>query len=318
MLVGMDIPAAAAAPWIALGVVLGILLLALAGLTAAWVSGRSPAGKPPPAGPGCSDDGARDDGAADDLAGFLEHPPGSPGARDPRGDGWASLVAPAPTAAPATAATEPRRPSSVRVLGVMAVAALLLVGGAAAVATGLPGEPATGRGPRGFELRLTFGGLILERRAVGVTVTYPELRLTGDRTHRRAQVELPTWNCLADEAPAEPAAAGCRRSLTEYADLTAPSLDVTGGADELRISGRFPTATRPNGTPPEPTGRVYELRVTVHPGTGPRAGRQPAADRRPTAGWRPAAGVLRLGADSTETTATDVDAGRNVLRYGDR
>jgi hypothetical protein len=64
MLVRMDIPAAAG-PWIALGVVVGIVLLGLVGLGAALLLRRPPGGAPEPTG---------DD--TDDLAAFHEHPPG--------------------------------------------------------------------------------------------------------------------------------------------------------------------------------------------------------------------------------------------------
>jgi hypothetical protein len=259
--------------------------------------------------------GRRDDDV-DDLADFLEHPPGSPGARARPGDGWAPLSAPpaGPAAAHGSTVTGPRRTSR-PVLA--ATAAVALLAGAAAtlvvvLALGLgPGPDPRPRSdttaPRGdLEAQLTFGGVILERRAVGVTATYPALHLTGNGTDRRAAVELPTWNCLTDEAPADPDAAGCRRSLTEYGDLASPDLRVSEDGNELRISGRFPTVVRPNGSPPAPTGRVYELVVTVHPGG------------RSAAGWRPVTAVLRLGEDETRTTGSDLAAGINVLRHRGR
>ena len=39
-------------------------------------------------------------------------------------------------------------------------------------------------------------------------------------------MELPTFNCLTDHAPADPVAAGCLRSLTEHGDLATPELEV--------------------------------------------------------------------------------------------
>lgn len=298
MLVAMDIPAAAG-PWIALGVVLGIVLLGLVGLPAALLLRRSPDGasvRPEPA----------DDEAPDDLAAFLDHPPGSPGERRRPVEGWAALSAP-PPAPPAAA--PPGLPVPRRSLVVVAVAAALLAGAALAVAVGLgdgdPGRPSASGSPAsasapagGIEARLSFGGVVLERHAVGVTATYPELRLADGR----AELELPTFNCLAGEAPADPADAGCRRTVPEYAELAAPDLRVTETGDGWEISGRFVTEIRPNGSGPVPTGRAYELVVTVV-----------AADRGED-GWRPAEGTLRLGPDETATTGTDAAAGINVLR----
>jgi hypothetical protein len=312
MLVGMDMPAAA--PWIVLGVALGMLLLALAALISVWLFRWPRAGDPSATAPG-----ARDGGREDDLAHFLDHPPGFPGARNRPADGWAPLLAPARAAEPVAAGHGPGHLTSGRVLGATAAVALLLAGATAAVVTGLDPGPQGGRDHdgrpgtaqrldrEGIEARLSFGGLILERRAVGVTATYPELRLTGDGTDAMAEVALPTWNCLADEAPVDPVAAGCRRSIDEHAELGAPRLEVTGTAgDGLRIAGRFPTVTRPNGTPPVATGRTYELLITV------------VAGERPSDGWLPATGVLRLGDDRTRTTGTDTAAEVNVLRYLDR
>jgi hypothetical protein len=191
------------------------------------------------------------------------------------------------------------------------VAAVLLAGAAVAVAAGLadrdpgrrdaaPASPAAA--PEELEARLSFGGVVLERHAVGVTATYPELRVTGDR----AQLELPTYNCLAAEAPSDPTAAGCRRTVPQYAELTAPDLRVTETTDGWEIRGRFPTEIRPNGSGPTPTGRTYELVVTV------------VAGDRARHGWLPAEGTLRLGPDETATTDTDAAAGINVLRTGRR
>ena len=115
--------------------------------------------------------------------------------------------------------------------------------------------------------RLAFGGLVVERQAVGTTVAYPMVSVTaaGDGGTALAHVRLPSWNCLAAEAPEDPEAAGCVRSRTEYADLPSPALTVTRDGEDLRLTGRFPTYTRPIGTAPAYTGRVYALTVTVSP-----------------------------------------------------
>jgi hypothetical protein len=301
MLVGMDIPAAAG-PWIALGLVLAVLLLGLAGLAAALPFRRTRSDAPAARRPDGLDDGP------DDLARFLEHPPGSPGDAGPTGSGWAVLSHPQP---PQPTPPPPSRPGARRAVLAMAVAAVLLLGAAAVLATGLRGPDAApshvdGAVGRPVEMRLSFGGVVLEQHAVGVTATYPELRVTGDRSRARAHVELPTYNCLAAEAPADPVAAGCRRSTPEYADLSAPDLQLRDTGGRLEITGRFSPFTRPNGSAPAATGRSYELRVSVVPGN------------RPQEGWLPANGVLSLGPDEAATTGTDADAGINVLRYGDR
>jgi hypothetical protein len=139
-----------------------------------------------------------------------------------------------------------------------------------------PGDPGAGRlaaasvplGDGGAFTRLTFEGLVLERRAVGVTAAYPSLSLTAAQVPggpALAHVVLPVWNCLTDIAPDDPDAAGCRRLPTEYAELATPALTVTDDGDGLRIDGRFPTYVRPSGTAPEWTGRVYRLAAHVAP-----------------------------------------------------
>src|SRR3954464_6945885 len=71
---------------IALGVALGVLGVALAGLAAVLVRGRRrPHQRPVTSGPGIGED---------DLPGFLESPPGT-GPADAR-TGWTSLTAPPP------------------------------------------------------------------------------------------------------------------------------------------------------------------------------------------------------------------------------
>jgi hypothetical protein len=252
MLDGMDDGAASTVPWLLLGAVLGIALLALV-TTLAALAVRRRAARP------------THEPEQDDLATFLEHPPGSPGARPAAAAGWASLAA-APEQAPPA---EPRFGN--RMLGALAGAAaslLLLVGAATALAAAdrSPEAAAPPSGPSGAEARLTFGGLVLERRAVGVTATYPRVEVTMDGAETVAFVELPTWNCLTDEAPADPEAAGCIRSLSEFAELATPELEVTSEDDSVRLTGDFATYLRPNGSASEPTGRTYRLTVTASAG----------------------------------------------------
>jgi hypothetical protein len=123
-------------------------------------------------------------------------------------------------------------------------------------------------GEDGAFARLTFGGLVLERRAVGVTAAYPSVSLTAADVPggpALAHIRLPLWNCLTDTAPDDPDAAGCRRLPTEYAELPTPALTLTEEGDGVRMSGRFPTYVRPSGSPPEWTGRVYPLTVRAAP-----------------------------------------------------
>jgi hypothetical protein len=261
------------APWIVLGAVVGIALCAALALVGTLLlRPRRRPGPPPP-------EGWEDD----DLPAFREAPPGFPGARHPRRDGWVSL-APAPVAAPSPAADRPARllaGLTAGVLALIAVAALVAGLGRSEAATE---RPATVRSATTASVR--YEGLVLERRAVGVTVTAPSLRLSTGSGGARASVTLPTWNCLADSAPADPAAADCAETPTQYAELTAPDLAVIADGDGLRVAGRFATYTRPNGGPPEPTGRTYALTFTVTP-----AGRD-GAD-----------GEVRLGDDSAPAVA---------------
>ena len=299
MLDPMDIPGTATAPWLLLGVVLGVLLVLLAGLTAAVVLRRrrsAPAAQPP-----------RTDDGRDDLLAFLESPPGSGAGPAVPQAGWAALTAPA-VALPSLPSRGRR--DAVVVLTAMAVTALLLVGVVAAVAA--TSEPDGRRGAHSRDgapaardaaaARLTFGGLVLEPRAVGITATYPVVEVATDGDSAWARLEFPTFNCLTAEAPADPVAAGCTRSVPEYAELRSPDLVVDRDDDGLRVSGRFPTEVRPNGSAPEATGRAYDVRIAVRPADG-GSGR----------GWRPAEGVLELG---TGRTVTVDEPGVSVFRSG--
>jgi hypothetical protein len=331
MLIGMDIAAVQAAPstapWLVLAAVLAVVLLGLAGLVAVLVLRR-----PPGDGPARRPDEPAPD-ATDDLPGFLEHPPGSPGSPSPAAAGWPALSASPSAEPPRAPLTEPPAPERGRrqtglALAALSVTALLLVGVGAALAVaaqrartdpevtaalasdadpapsptapsqaaeaGALATSSVAPGRTGTKARLTFGGIVLERRAVGVTATYPRIELTSDGDHAVAHVELPTFNCLTDHAPADPVAAGCLRSLTEHGDLATPELEVSRHGDRVRVSGRFPTYLRPNGTPPVWTGRVYGLTVSAEPGAGD-----------PDEGPVPATGALELGPDRTETTGDD-------------
>ncbi|MCZ2838616.1 hypothetical protein [Modestobacter sp. VKM Ac-2985] len=144
-------------------------------------------------------------------------------------------------------------------------------------------------GADGVAATASFGGVLLEERAVGLTVTYPSVSLTTDGRRALAHVRLPTYNCLTAEPPADPVAAGCARSITEYADLADPELQVTRDGDRIELTGLFPTYTRPNGSPPGYTGRAYQLAASITP-DGPRR-----------EGTAPATGVVRIGLDSAAT-----------------
>ncbi|MGY1743521.1 MULTISPECIES: hypothetical protein [unclassified Blastococcus] len=175
----------------------------------------------------------------------------------------------------------------------------------------VPGQPGAGTlaavsvppDAGGWAARLAFAPLVLERRAVGVTVAAAAVGVTSraDGT-ALAHVRLPTWNCLATEAPTDPAAAGCVPGPVEYADLPSPALRATAEDGGLRLTGRFPTYTRPAGGPPLYTGRVYELTVTLSAGEPVDAG-----------GWAPARGTLFLG---TDRAAALEDAGVSAVRRG--
>ncbi|MCW2578365.1 MAG: rane protein of unknown function, partial [Modestobacter sp.] len=92
---------------------------------------------------------------------------------------------------------------------------------------------------------------------------------------------------------------GCVRSLTEYADLANPQLQVSRDGDRIDLVGLFPTYTRPTGSAPAYTGRAYQLTAAI------------TADGHERNGQAPAAGVVRIGLDSAPTTA---DRGVNLLQ----
>ncbi len=297
MLRGME----SAAPLAAVAVLVAALP-ALAAAVVLLARTRPPDGAPtaPPRPPPAAEPGARR-WAQDDLPGFLEAPPGTPRPPAPAtpeptdgeagadeapvvrtvaglataalalvavlaslalltGRGEPPASAPRPTVAPPPA---PAAPPTTRPPDLVPVPS-----------DPLPGEPGAGvlahrsvpLGDGGTAARLALGGLVLERRAVGVTVTYPAVSVTvGQAGAALAHVRLPTWNCLGTTAPRDPEAAGCTPAGTEFADLPTPALSVTRDGDALRVAGRFPTYTRPAGTPPVYTGRVYDLSVTVAP-----------------------------------------------------
>ncbi|WP_147263082.1 hypothetical protein [Geodermatophilus sp. TF02-6] len=323
----MHSPAPAVVPW----VVLALALLALAGLAAAELTGRRrrPAAPPAPARPVPRF-------PHDDLPGFLDAPPGTPVPPAPvsaaavtedtaRLDGSGRVVVgtaaaalvlvaalagvaagvrdDAPAPAPATAA--PPAPPTGTATPSRPLPALPGV-----PADPLPGESGAGAladrsvplGRDGVTARLSFGGIVVERHAVGTTVAYPSVSVTatGDGSTALAHVRLPGWNCTAAEPPEDPAAAGCVRSVPEYADLPSPALTVTRDGADLRLTGRFPTYTRPIGTAPAYTGRVYDLTVTVRPADPVREG---AAD---------AVGTLFLG--DGRAAALDLP-GLSVVRF---
>jgi len=309
MLSGMDIPPTGAGPWLVVAVALGIAGLALAAGVAVQAARRPRPAKPAPGiapGPERFPD--------DDLADFLERPPGSAGRLVSAGSGWAALSGPGTTTAvvaPAeTAAGSARRPGSLVPTAVVAALLLLAAAVSAGAAAAQRSDPGAGSGravrpASGAAADLTFGGVVLERRVVGVTATYPHVRLTREGAVEVAHVELPTWNCLADAAPADPVAAHCSRAMPEYAELRSPALSVTRSADgRLRISGRFPTSTHPNGSAPAPTGRAYRLVITVAPAGRGATGHKSAGHKG--AGHRAAIGELRLGSDRALTTEVSV------------
>jgi hypothetical protein len=297
MLTGMDVPAPAAGPWVALGAVLGALLLLAAGAAFLRLRSSSP---PEPAAP------PPVDGPRDDLADFLAHPPGTRGAPADDDAGWVPLAMPAPPLRREEPAPLPSGTDPAGTLAGLAVGALLLVGIAAALAAAhrapaavedapaaSPSRPSaapSGGREEGVVARLAFGGVVLEEHAVGITAAYPELEVGVDDEGRDvARLRLPAVNCLAVAAPPEPGDPGCRAARTEYAELTSPALRVERDGDRLSVSGRFATSRRSPGAAAEPTGRSYEVAVSVV-----------AADDG-EAGWRTADGELRWDDQRTGT-----------------
>jgi hypothetical protein len=157
-------------------------------------------------------------------------------------------------------------------------------------------------GEDGVAAGVTVQGVVLEQRAVGLTVTYPSVSVSTDGRRSLAHVRLPTFNCLTADPPPDPVAAGCVRSLTEYADQADPQLQLSWDGDRIELAGRFQTYVRPTGSAPEYTGRAYELSATIS-----RAG--PRQD-----GSAPAAGVVRIGLDSATTTP---GRGIDLLQFPD-
>ncbi|MGY2004915.1 hypothetical protein [Blastococcus sp. SYSU DS1024] len=279
--------AAATTAWLLAGVVLGVLVVAALVAAAAVVRARRSRGS-----------GAAD--PVDDLADFLEHPPGTR-PEPPPPAGWATL---APPPAPAHPGEDRRwaRPA----LAALCVVALAVVGTAAAVAAGRmaaggsAGEPASSdpgaprpaptsdaAAPGALVADLVAGGLVLEPRAVGVTAAYPEARLTAHAGAARLELRLPTYNCLAAQAPADPVAAGCTATPVEHAVVDGDDLVVSRDGERWTVRGRAATFLRPGGSAPEPTGRVYPLELTLVP-----------QDASSADGARAAAGELRLGTGS--------------------
>jgi hypothetical protein len=315
MLGAMDVPAAAAGPWIALGAVLGILLLlAVAAGVLRWRS-RPPAA--PPAGPLPAET------PRDDLAAFLDSPPGTPGAPDDDREGWAPLAAPPPAPAaegsPAPAAPGPR-PGTV--VAALALVAVLLLGAAAALAVAArsdeppastaapsdppaPGSPApapeASPGPDGIAARLAFEGVVLQEHAVGITAAHPELELTVTGDRGVAHLSLPAVNCLATAAPPAAGDPACRAARGEFADLASPELRVDREGDEVTVSGRFATYRRPPGGVPEETGRSYDVSVTV------------TLPDDEGSGWVPTEGTLLWDG---RATAMRTDGPASVVRRG--
>jgi hypothetical protein len=300
MLVGMD-SSAATAPLVVLGgAVLGLLLVAVTAVLLLWPGRRGSAGAPPP--------------FEDDLPAFHAHPPGSLGApaRTAAADGHVPLTTARGALAPGQERPDPDGGRGVaRFVLALAALALALVGAAAAVAlptarAGSAAEPPSapnGGGPGSAVIgaRLSFGSMVLEQQAVGATMTRPAAGLSTSGRRALLQLRLPTWNCLAPQAPDDPAGAGCVPSVTEFGDLALPALPTSSDGKSLLVRGRVPTYTHPNGSGPVSTGRVYDVTLTVSPG------------RRLGPSRYVAEGVLTLGSG---TARTDGDPALDVLTRG--
>ena len=330
MLVGMDISPTGPwiAPWLLVAIVLVVVVLAAAGVLLALRRRTGPPTAIADAGPAQSS--GLDDlpGFLEFPPGSAAEPaPPAPSAAPAAG--WPSLAAapsppPEPSTHPPVAAGRRR---ALLVLGASALAALLVVAVLAVLVR--PGRPGTDRPDRhsdratvdlptvpvapapgdpgagelaeaavrpgrdGGAARLAFGGLVLEQRAVGITATYPVVEVTWNRHEGVAHLRLPTFNCLTTTAPDDPVAAGCTPTVPEHADLPTPDLAVRGEGGTVQLVGRFPTYVRPNGSPPEWTGRIYEFRVRATP-----------VDGAPAEGWVRAEGEIRLGSGRAQTLDT--------------
>ena len=174
-------------------------------------------------------------------------------------------------------------------------------GETAGAATGEPASRSGEPGTAGLAARASFAAVLLERRAVGVTVARPVLSVSSDGDRALAHLVLPTYNCLVPDPPRDPESAGFARATTEYADLTGPDLRLTRDGDRVQLTGSFATYTQAPSGPPRYTGRSYRVTATLAPAGPERDGEVPAS------------GVLRLGADSAPTTG---DPGATVLRLG--
>lgn len=288
--------AAPAAPWIAVGVLLTVAVLLLAGLVMALAVRRRgpvrPAESPDPS----------PAPVEDDLPRFLEFPPGSTAAAGSAGGRHVALSAPAPAPTPPAPPVPRGVPTTVCVAAaglavvLLAAAAVALMSAADAPGRGGRAGAPTGTGTqRSTEVRMSFEGLVLEQHAVGVTAAYAEVELTEDSDGPVARLTLPTWNCLSAEAPGDPAEAGCVPSRAEYAELRPSALEVTQAGDGLRFGGEFSTSTRTTSGAPEATGRTYRIEVTVAAQDELRSGR-----------WSPAAGVLTVDDRAAESLAGEL------------
>ena len=277
----MDISAAGwrpTLPWLVLGVVAGVALVLLAGLAdrpAAAPADRSP---PPDAGAG------RVPG---------RRPARLPGVPARRGTGGRRLPAGRcsrrsrhpPVAAP----PRHRRRDALVVLGGDGRHGAAAGRGWSLRSPARAARTTGARPPRPASAAPARGGrrpAHLRRRGPRAARGRRHRHLPGRRGHRPTATgpgrgsEFPTFNCLTAEAPADPVAAGCTPTLTEYAELASPDLAVADDGRRPACSrGRFPTETRPNGSPPAPTGPGLRAADRGH---SRRA-------RRPTDGWRPAA-----------------------------
>ena len=273
----MDVPAAAAGPWIVLGAVLGALLL-LAARSPRSLRLRSPAPPEPAAAPPA-------DGPRDDLADFLAHPPGTRGAPvdDARRVGAARAAGPprGPRTAPGgdgpggalagprgrrAAARRHRRRARRRASG------RRRRGAGASPHRRAPHRraphrraPHRRRAPRGRRraagLRRRRPGGARGGHHRGATPSWSSAWTA--RGGEVARLRLPAVNCLAVAAPPEPGDPACRAARTEYAELSAPA--PARGARRRPAHRLRPLRhlLRPPGAAAEPTGRSYEVVVTV-------------------------------------------------------